>query len=152
MNTTLQHLAIRPFMGLLAAFVLASSATVAVAAETHAAKALPNLQVGEAGCDVDLIGGIPVTTSEATFEMDDAGKGKWVHVSTWIVVDGGEPSLTGWNANKAERSMDTVIDPIASGDPLKADARVQWQAALVNRKGAELSARVKSNEATCSLQ
>jgi len=88
-NTTLQHLAIRPFMGLLAAFVLASSATVAVAAETHAAKALPVPTFSSLECQhVDG----PKTTVNG--ELNVEGKGRWVFVWVRYQIDGAD--FTGW--------------------------------------------------------
>jgi hypothetical protein len=67
-NTTLQHLAIRPFVGLLAAFVLATSAVVAVSAETHAGKPTPtvafhsNDSCSPAGASVRITANFKITS------------------------------------------------------------------------------------------
>jgi hypothetical protein len=81
-NTTLQHLAIRPSIGLLAAFVLATTATVAVAAETHAAKPVPVPTID--GVDCQLITGSTVVNADLNVEA----KGRWVYVWVQYRIEG----------------------------------------------------------------
>jgi hypothetical protein len=142
MNTTLRHSAIRPVIGLLAAFVLASSAAVAVTAETYAAKALPTMQYedGSVACDS---GG--VTSASFTTE---GGKGKWIHVTTTIKVNGGDPAdPAGFDATRVERG--TVFGPNVNYGTQFAGQTVQWTATLVNRKDIPLGPSATSDEVVC---
>jgi hypothetical protein len=141
MNTTLRHSAIRPVIGLLAAFVLASSAAVAVTAETYAAKALPTMQYedGSVACDS---GGVTF----ASFKTE-GGKGKWIHVTTTIKVNGGDPSDP-LGLDKARVERETKFGPNV---PLSqaTGGTVQWTATLVNRKGIALGPEDTSDVVSC---
>jgi len=66
--------AVRPFATLPAALVLASSAAVAIAADTHAGKPIPSASSANATCR-SVLG---TTTYQAWFDLSP-NKGKWVH-------------------------------------------------------------------------
>ena len=140
MSTTLRHMAIRPLIGVLAALVLASSATVAVAAETHAAKPLPTILEFVNG-STECLGGAP----SARFETKH-GKGKWVHVSTWTIEDGVKwDNPTPADTAKFERLEQFPLSGVPSTKSVK------FEAFLVDRKGNKLhDDGVMSDPVTCS--
>lgn len=136
MSTTLRHMAIRPLIGVLASLVLASSATVAVAAETHAApaKAPPVPSFSNLECQ-QLAG--PQTVVNGDLKV--TGKGRWVFVSVQYRVD----EVTGW-----EDELGTVDEPFRlnrqadkslSGGPVNGTGTKGWfSVRLYDRKGAPL--------------
>jgi hypothetical protein len=114
-NTTLQHLAIRPFVGLLAAFVLATSAVVAVSAETHAVKPTPtvaydsNEDCGPYGSKVRITANFKITS-----------KGHWVNVTYWL--KGGVQADYDWdNPSYSERTNRHALPDAEGGKLFKVD-------------------------------
>ena len=90
MMTTLRHVALRPSIALLAALVLASSALIAVSAETQAAKPVPSVSyIDESAMCAALPG--PAVFLSADFDLS-ANKGRWVYVQVEVRIEG----ITEW--------------------------------------------------------
>jgi len=90
LTTMPRHVAVRPFIVLLAALVLASSAIVAMSAEAQAAKPIPSVSYIDGSATCTLLAG-PAVVMGADFDLS-ANKGRWVYVQVEVRIVG----LTPW--------------------------------------------------------
>ena len=125
--TTLRHVAVRQSIALLAALLLASSALIAVSAETQAAKPIPS---------VSYIDGSTMCTSsgnalvlEASFDLS-ANKGRWVYVQIEYQLAG----LPGWGTYVAAGERTDNKPPLLVSRPFMDVVPSAYRVTMTDRK------------------
>lgn len=141
MSFAIRQPATRPVTILIASMVLAASAAVALTADTHAAKPVPNANGSSATC-AEVLG---KTTYTATFNLS-ANKGKWLFVQVEFKLGDAPYALYPGLPDRVE----TALLEVSKQGPVPHETSA-WRITFTDRKGVQLDDPITVPTRPCSV-